>query len=157
MPPDPPTLLAPLALDSRFCARSLRLRARTSFPVNFRKLRAPSQNPKLKTCKLADVDSDSPLFVDALGDQGSLVLFQHLSQDMAIEGTVSSEVLKHIHIESPGHFVSFDTVRILDTEQDNFLRGVKEAHHPSLNRDGGRHRLPDTFNPVLTSHFKEAT
>ncbi|KAI8492668.1 hypothetical protein Bbelb_297090 [Branchiostoma belcheri] len=70
MPPDPPTLLAPLALDSRFCARSLRLRARTSFPVNFRKLRAPSQNPKLKTCKLADVDSDSPLFVDALGDQG---------------------------------------------------------------------------------------
>ncbi|KAI8500945.1 hypothetical protein Bbelb_210400 [Branchiostoma belcheri] len=73
MPPDPPTLLAPLALDSRFCARSLRLRARTSFPVNFRKLRAPFQNPKLKTCKLADVDSDSPLFVDALGDQGRFV------------------------------------------------------------------------------------
>ncbi|KAI8491448.1 hypothetical protein Bbelb_306480 [Branchiostoma belcheri] len=70
MPPNPPALLAPLALDSRFCARSLRLRARTSFPVNFRKLRAPSQNHKLKTCKLADVDSDSPLFVDALGDQG---------------------------------------------------------------------------------------
>ncbi|KAI8512040.1 Gypsy retrotransposon integrase-like protein 1 [Branchiostoma belcheri] len=32
----------------------------------------PSQNPlgRLKKCKLADVDSDSPLFVDALGDQG---------------------------------------------------------------------------------------
>ncbi|KAI8505585.1 ATP-dependent RNA helicase tdrd9 [Branchiostoma belcheri] len=38
------------------------------------------------------------------------------------------------------------------------LRGVKDirAHHPSLNRDGGQHRLPDTFDPVLTSHFKEA-
>ncbi|KAI8514843.1 hypothetical protein Bbelb_074340 [Branchiostoma belcheri] len=32
----------------------------------------PSQNPlgRLKKCKLAEVDSDSPLFVDALGDQG---------------------------------------------------------------------------------------
>ncbi|KAI8500082.1 hypothetical protein Bbelb_223990 [Branchiostoma belcheri] len=53
-------------------------------------------------------------------------------------------------------------LRILDTEQDYFLRGMKEpmyirAHHSSLNRDGGRHRLPDTFDPVLTSHFKEAT
>ncbi|KAI8498287.1 hypothetical protein Bbelb_242310 [Branchiostoma belcheri] len=59
-------------------------------------------------------------------------------------------------------FGSLDTVRILDTEQDYFLRGVKEAiyiraHHTTLNRDGGRHRLPDTFNPVLTSQFKEAT
>ncbi|KAI8515646.1 hypothetical protein Bbelb_064590 [Branchiostoma belcheri] len=65
MPPDPPSLLAPLALDSRFCAR----------------LRAPSalhsQNPSVKLAPwadgkkvklgraLADVDSDSPLFVDA--------------------------------------------------------------------------------------------
>ncbi|KAI8480506.1 hypothetical protein Bbelb_417420 [Branchiostoma belcheri] len=63
MPPDPPTLLAPLALDSRFCAR---LRAPSALP---------SQNPlvklgRLKKCKQADVDSDTPVFVDALGDQG---------------------------------------------------------------------------------------
>ncbi|KAI8516865.1 hypothetical protein Bbelb_054460 [Branchiostoma belcheri] len=36
----------------------------------------PSQNPsvklgRLKKCKLAEVDSDTPVFVDALGDQGS--------------------------------------------------------------------------------------
>ncbi|KAI8504589.1 hypothetical protein Bbelb_177070 [Branchiostoma belcheri] len=63
MPPDPSTLLAPLALDSRFCAR---LRA---------PLALPSQNPslklgRLKKCKLAEVNSDTPVFVDALGDQG---------------------------------------------------------------------------------------
>ncbi|KAI8486558.1 hypothetical protein Bbelb_357930 [Branchiostoma belcheri] len=50
----------------------------------------------------------------------------------------------------------------IETEQDYFPRGVKEAfyvraHHPSLNRDEGQHRLPDTFDAVLTSHFKEAT
>ncbi|KAI8481415.1 melatonin receptor [Branchiostoma belcheri] len=55
------------------------------------------------------------------------------------------------------------TLRILDTstEQDYFLRGVKvsiyiRAHHPSLNRDGGRHSLPDSVDPVFTSHFREA-
>ncbi|KAI8477660.1 hypothetical protein Bbelb_446080 [Branchiostoma belcheri] len=83
-------------------------------------------------------------------------------QEHTRPSSASSEVSQHIHIESPGHHVSLDTVRILDTEQDYFLRGVKEAiyiraHHPTLNRDGGRHRLPDTFDPVLTSHFKEAT
>ncbi|KAI8511634.1 hypothetical protein Bbelb_107340 [Branchiostoma belcheri] len=83
-------------------------------------------------------------------------------QEHTRPSSASSEVSQHIHVESPGHHVSLDTVRILDTEQDYFLRGVKEAiyiraHHPTLNRDGGRHRLPDTFDPVLTSHFKEAT
>ncbi|KAI8499844.1 hypothetical protein Bbelb_221610 [Branchiostoma belcheri] len=40
--------------------------------MDFKITTLPSQNPlgRLKKCKLADVDSDSPLFVDALGDQG---------------------------------------------------------------------------------------
>ncbi|KAI8482816.1 Crystallin, lambda 1 [Branchiostoma belcheri] len=51
----------------------------TLYLFNGRRLRAPSalpsQNPsvklgRLKKCKLADVDSDTPVFVDALGDQG---------------------------------------------------------------------------------------
>ncbi|KAI8482391.1 hypothetical protein Bbelb_398760 [Branchiostoma belcheri] len=68
----------------------------------------------------------------------------------------TSEVSQHIHIESPGHTVTLDKVRILDTEQDYFVRGVKEAvyiraHQPSLNRDGGRYRLPATFDALLTS------
>ncbi|CAH1266894.1 Hypp3621 [Branchiostoma lanceolatum] len=47
-------------------------------------------------------------------------------------------------------------VHILDKEQDWFVRGVKEAiciraHHPSLNRDGGRFRLPVAFDSLLTS------
>ena len=49
-----------------------------------------------------------------------------------------------------------DKVRILDTEQDYFVRGVKEAiyiraNKPSLNRDGGRFRLSGAFDALLTS------
>ena len=38
-------------------------------------------------------------------------------------------------------------------------RGVKEANHiranqPSLNKDGGRHRLSRVYDPVLTSSNK---
>ncbi|KAI8484583.1 hypothetical protein Bbelb_376900 [Branchiostoma belcheri] len=38
--------------------------------------------------------------------------------------SVASEVSQHIHIESPGHTVDLDGVRILDTEQDYFKRGI---------------------------------
>ncbi|KAI8493811.1 hypothetical protein Bbelb_281580 [Branchiostoma belcheri] len=40
---------------------------------------------------------------------------------------MNSGISQHIHIESPGHTVSLAKVRILDTEQDYFLRGIKEA------------------------------
>jgi len=68
--------------------------------------------------------------------------------------STSSEVSQHIHVESPGHSVSLDQVRILDSEQDWFVRGVKEAiyiraHQPSLNRDGGRFRLPAIYDSLL--------
>ncbi|KAI8485880.1 hypothetical protein Bbelb_364320 [Branchiostoma belcheri] len=56
--------------------------------------------------------------------------------------SVASEVSQHIHIESPRHTVDLEGVRILDTEQDYFKRGIKEAIRalqPSLNRDGGRY------------------
>ena len=66
----------------------------------------------------------------------------------------SSEVSQHIHIESPGHTVSLDKVRILDREDRYFERGVKEsiyirAQQPSLNRDGGRYKLPRVYDPIL--------
>ncbi|KAI8510545.1 hypothetical protein Bbelb_114610, partial [Branchiostoma belcheri] len=74
--------------------------------------------------------------------------------------SVASEVSQHIHIESRGHTVDLEGVRILDTEQDYFKRGIKEATYiralqPSLNRDGGRYRLQTTFEPLLTSHKLE--
>ena len=52
--------------------------------------------------------------------------------------TVSSEVSQHIHIESPGHKVKLDEVKILDRDSRYFERGVKEAvyirvNQPSLN------------------------
>ncbi|KAI8518907.1 hypothetical protein Bbelb_021640 [Branchiostoma belcheri] len=63
---------------------------------------------------------------------------------------VACAVSQHIHIESPGHTVDLEGVRILDTEQDFFKRGIEEAIYiralqPSLNRDGGRYRLRTTF------------
>ncbi|KAI8494283.1 hypothetical protein Bbelb_280430 [Branchiostoma belcheri] len=76
--------------------------------------------------------------------------------------SVASEVSQHIHIESPGHTVDLEGVRIMDTEQDYFKRGIKEAIYiralqPSLNRDGGRYRLQTTFDPLLTSHVGKIT
>ncbi|KAI8491760.1 Arachidonate 5-lipoxygenase [Branchiostoma belcheri] len=81
---------------------------------------------------------------------------RYLPQEHRRPSSNTSEVSQHIHIESPGHTVTLDKVRILDTEQDYFVRGVKEAvyiraHQPSLNRDGGRYRLPATFDALLTS------
>ncbi|KAI8513339.1 hypothetical protein Bbelb_099780 [Branchiostoma belcheri] len=79
-------------------------------------------------------------------------------------GTIVSETMvsQHIHIESLGHTVDLEGVRILDTEQDYFKRGIKEAIYiralqPSLNRDGGRYRLHTTFDPLLTSHVGKIT
>ena len=48
----------------------------------------------------------------------------------------------HIHVESPGHHVDLDQVKILDREPRYFERGVKEAiyisvNKPSLNKDRG--------------------
>ncbi|KAI8514558.1 hypothetical protein Bbelb_071490 [Branchiostoma belcheri] len=76
--------------------------------------------------------------------------------------TARAGVSQHIHIESPGHTVDLEGVRILDTEQDYFKRGIKEAIYiralqPSLKRDGGRYRLHTTFDPLLTSHVEKIT
>ena len=70
--------------------------------------------------------------------------------------STSSEVSQHIHIESPGHSVNLDKVDILDKDTRWFERGVKEAiyiraYQPSLNKDGGRYRLPRVYDPLLTS------
>ena len=66
----------------------------------------------------------------------------------------ASEVSQHIHIESPGHQVDLKEVRILDREARYFERGVKEAIYirafqPSLNRDGGRYKLPNVYDPLI--------
>ncbi|XP_072048573.1 uncharacterized protein [Amphiura filiformis] len=70
--------------------------------------------------------------------------------------STSSEVSQHIHIESPGHHVDLDKVQILDKEPRYFERGVKEAiyirvNQSSLNRDGGRYKLPRVYDPILGS------
>ena len=74
--------------------------------------------------------------------------------------SLSSEVSQHIHIESPGHTVDFDKVKILDRDPRYLERGIKESiyistHKPTLNRDRGRYNLPKVFEPVLGSHFRK--
>ena len=70
--------------------------------------------------------------------------------------STKSEVSQHIHIESPGHSVDLKKVKLLDKDDRWFERGVKEAiyiraYKPSLNKDGGRYRLPRVYDPLLTS------
>ena len=74
--------------------------------------------------------------------------------------STSSEVSQHIHIESPGHRVDLDKVKILDRDPRWFERGVKEAiyiraNQPSLNKDGGRYKLPRVYYPILMSHLQK--
>ena len=75
--------------------------------------------------------------------------------------TASSEVSQHIHIESPGHHIDISGVKILDRDQRYFERGVRKAvyirvHQPSLNRDGGRHKLSNIYDRVLRSALTPA-
>ena len=70
--------------------------------------------------------------------------------------STSSEVSQHIHIESPGHSVDLKKVEILDKDTRWFERGVREAiyiraYEPTLDKDGGRYRLPRVYDPILTS------
>ncbi|KAI8517055.1 G-protein coupled receptor [Branchiostoma belcheri] len=58
--------------------------------------------------------------------------------------------------------VSLEGVKILDSESDFFARGVKEAvyiraHRPTLNRDGGRHKLSGTCDPLLRARVSDVT
>ena len=54
---------------------------------------------------------------------------------------------QHIHKDSSEHQVDLDEVKILAVEPRRLKQGVREAIHmrmdrPSLNKDGGRYKLP---------------
>ncbi|KAI8513572.1 Limb region 1 -like protein [Branchiostoma belcheri] len=57
-----------------------------------------------------------------------------------------------------------DRSSLLDSESDFFARGVNlveavyiRAHRPTLNRDGGQHKLSGTYDPLLRSHVSDVT
>ena len=63
----------------------------------------------------------------------------------------SLEVSQHILIESPGHKIDLEKVKILNREPRWFERGVKEAiyiciNQPILNKAGGRYKLPNAYD-----------
>ena len=65
----------------------------------------------------------------------------------------SSHVFKHLK-ETDHKFDSTEDVKLLHTESNWFKRGVAESikilqHGPSINRDGGRHKLPVLYREVL--------
>jgi hypothetical protein len=56
--------------------------------------------------------------------------------------------------------VDLDIVKILDRDHRWFERGVKEAvyikaNEPSLNKDGGRFKLPGVYGSVIRSQVKK--
>ena len=67
---------------------------------------------------------------------------------------MSSKVSQHILIESPGHHIDLENVKILDREPRWFDKGVKDAiyiyiNQPTLKKDGGWYKLPNAYDPVL--------
>ena len=72
--------------------------------------------------------------------------------------SIHSEVSSHINRDKPSHLVSLANAKILDREDDWFARGVREAihiraHHPSLNKDGGRYQLPHIWDSLIREHI----
>ena len=68
----------------------------------------------------------------------------------------SSEVSKHINKDNPSHNIKLANTQILDRDPNWFARGVWEAiymraHKPTLNRDGGRYKLPAIWNRLIWS------
>ena len=59
------------------------------------------------------------------------------------------------HVAQYNHTIDWDNVRLPFKESDWRIRGIKEAilirksEPNSLNRDGGRHQLPDCYNRLL--------
>ena len=75
--------------------------------------------------------------------------------------STTSEVLKHIHTDSPDHTITLENMKILEVEHKWFERGVKEAIHiralkPSLNRDRGRYNLPPIWNNIIKERLTES-
>ena len=75
--------------------------------------------------------------------------------------STTSEVLKHIHTDSPNHTIKLENAKILAVEHKWFERGVKEAIHiralkPSLSRDGGRYNLPPIWNNIIKERLMES-
>jgi hypothetical protein len=72
----------------------------------------------------------------------------------------TSEVSEHINLESPGHQIDINGVKVLDKEHRNFERGVKEAiyiraYQPTLNRNAGRHQLSHLYNNILCTKVRK--
>ena len=68
--------------------------------------------------------------------------------------SIHSEVSSCINRDKPSHSVSLANAKMLDREDDWFARGVREAihiraHHPSLNKDGGRYQLPHILDSLI--------
>ena len=76
--------------------------------------------------------------------------------------STSSEVSNHIHIESPGHHIDLDEVKILDREPRWFERGVKEAinikmNNSTFNKDGAGTNFQESTSLFLGQVYQKVT
>ena len=70
------------------------------------------------------------------------------------EGLFNKSVVTD-HVSQSNHIMNWGQAKVIGREQDWFRRGMKEAiqirirGRETLNRDQGRHNLPDVYNPIL--------
>ena len=66
------------------------------------------------------------------------------------------------HTMNTGHNISWNHVKILDSDSNWFARGVRESiqiniHGSNLNRDKGRHHLPGVYTHLLKHHLDSSS
>ena len=107
-------------------------------------------------CDGSEVTDDSPCSESYIGETERSLRSRFLEHRRP--SSIHSEVSSHINRDKASHSVSLANAKILGREDDWFARGVREAihiraHHPSLNKDGGRYQLPHIWNSLLREHI----
>ena len=82
---------------------------------------------------------------------------EHFSTALRCPGQCKSSVMQHAR-EFSHHFRKSD-FKIIDSEENNFRRGVKEsiyirALNPSINEHPGRHLLPPNYDHLIKAQVK---
>ena len=104
----------------------------------------------------------TPKDKDPLSDQAGVV-YHIKCQDCDSDyiGETDRKLHKRVaaHLAPTGHSLS-DEQRVLARDHRWFQRGVRESIHirtrkPTLNNDGGRHKLSQVFNPLLLPDHAE--
>ncbi len=107
---------------------------------------------------------DRPKTVDRTGTIYNIRCLQHHNTSVRLRGHLAGDWANTngraspvgAHMKGAKHTFVQEDVKILDTDARWFQRGVKGSiyiatHQPDLNRDSGRHHLPNTYKKLIES------